>query len=146
MNQRIRVLIADDQQSARNGLKALLTLFPEIEVVGLASDGREAVQKAEEYRPDVILMDIQMPAMDGLEATRLVKDKWPMIKVIALAMYVGGKHEALTAGVDAHLLKGFEAEILYKTILKIQSRSFGNPLVVKGTGRRYKSRSSLRQE
>ena len=146
MNQRIRVLIADDQQSARNGLKALLTLFPEIEVVGLASDGREAVQMAEEYRPDVILMDIQMPVMDGLEATRLVKDKWPMIKVVALAMYVGGKDEALTAGVDAHLLKGFEAEILYKTILKIQSRSFSNPLVVKGTSRCHKSRSSPRQE
>jgi DNA-binding NarL/FixJ family response regulator len=146
MNQRIRILIADDQQSARNGLKALLTLYPEFEVVGLASDGREAVQMVEEYRPDVILMDIQMPAMDGLEATRLVKDKWPMIKVIALAMYIGGKDEALTAGVDAYLLKGFEAEILYKTILRILSRSFSNLVVVRGVGRRNKRRSSLHQE
>ena len=146
MNQRIRVLIADGQQSARNGLKALLTLYPEFEVVGLASDGREAVQMAKEYQPDVILMDMQMPAMDGLEATRLVKDKWPTIKVIALAMYIGGKDEALTAGIDAHLLKGFEAEILYKTILRIQSRSFSNPLVTRGIGRRNKRRSSLCQE
>ncbi len=73
-------------------------------------------------------------------------DKWPMIKVIALAMYFGGKEEALTAGVDAHLLKGFEAEILYKTILRIQGRSFSNSLMVEGTGRGHKNRSSPRQE
>jgi DNA-binding NarL/FixJ family response regulator len=125
-----------------NGLKALLALYPEIKVVGLASDGREAVQMAEEYRPDVILMDLQMPVMDGLEATRLVKEKWPMIKVIALTMYVDRKAEALTAGVDAHLLKGFEAEILYKIILKTQRKSTISSIGTRGTSRRDKDPSS----
>ena len=116
-------------------------MYPEFEVVGLASDGREAVQLAEEYRPDVILMDVQMPVMDGLEATRLVKDKWPTIKVIALTMYVGRKAEALTAGVDAHLLEGFEAEFLYRIILKTLSRSFFRTIGTRRAGRRQKKRS-----
>lgn len=146
MNQRIRVLIADDQLSARNGLKALLTLNSAFKVVGLASNGREAVQMAEEYRPDVILMDLQMPVMDGLEATRLVKDKWPMIKVIALTMYVGRKAEALTASFDAHLLKGFEAEILYSIILKTQRQSTISSIETDGARREHKDRSSMYTE
>ena len=146
MNQRIRILIADDQRSARNGLKALINMVPEFEVIGMASNGLEAVQMANEYRPDVILMDMQMPIMDGLEATRLVKDRWPTIKVIALAMYVGRKDEAFTAGVDAHLLKGFEAEILYRIILKTVHRSIGKSFGTEGIYGQQKSRSTLRQE
>lgn len=146
MKQRIRILIADDQESARNGLKALLTLYPGFEVVGLARDGREAVQMAEEYRPDVILMDIQMPIMDGLEATRIVKERWPMIKVIALTMYGGNKDEVISAGADVYLLKGFEPETLHKNMLGILDGSVPNSPVGRGIGRRSKRLSSLYQE
>ena len=89
-------------------------------------------------------MDIQMPIMDGLEATRRVKGMWPTIKVIALAMYEGRKAEALTAGVDAHLLKGFEAEILYRAILKTLRRSISKSIVLKDTCGHKQSRSSSR--
>ena len=112
----------------------------------MASDGLEVVQIAGEDQPDVILMDMQMPIMDGLEATRLVKDKWPKIKVIALAMYVGRKDESLTAGVDAHLLKGFEAEILHRAIMKTLRRSMSKSIVSKDTCGHKQSHSSLRQE
>lgn len=146
MNQRIQVLIADDQRSARDGLRALLTLYPEFEVVGLACNGQEAVQMAEEYRPDVILMDIQMPVMDGLEAIKLVKEKWPMIKVIALTMYIDNKDEALAAGADMHLLKGFDAEILYKDILSMIDGSVRTSPVTGGISRTGRGLSSPQQE
>ena len=121
-------------------------MYPDLEVIGMASDGLEVVQMADEYRPDVILMDMQMPVMDGLEATRLVKSKWPTIKVIALAMYVGHKDEALSAGVDAHLLKGFEAEILHSVILDTLRKSISKSIVSKDACRHKQSRPSLRQE
>jgi DNA-binding NarL/FixJ family response regulator len=144
-NQPIRVLIADDQRSVRNGLKVLLTLYAEFEVVALAGSGRQAVQMTKEYRPDLILMDIQMPDMNGIEATRLIKKKWPMIKVIALTMYIGNKEEALAAGADLYLLKGFETEILYQKMLKALSGSVPNSLPLRGRGSYDKRNSSLHQ-
>lgn len=117
MKQRIRVLIADDRPHSRNGLKALLVTQPEIEMVGEAADGREAVQLVEECRPDVVLMDARMPVMDGLEATRLIKDRWPEVKVIVLTMYRSYQADALAAGADAFLVKGCPAEELLEAIL-----------------------------
>jgi DNA-binding NarL/FixJ family response regulator len=114
---RVRVLIADDQAPTRQGLKALLTLCPRMEVVGEATNGREAVHLVAQHRPDVVLMDMQMPGMDGLEATRTVKERWPQVKVIALTMYPGYRVEAVAAGVDAFLLKGSPTEVLQATIL-----------------------------
>jgi DNA-binding NarL/FixJ family response regulator len=134
MSQQIRVLVADDRPSARKGMKALLTFFPEIDLVGVASDGREAINMAEICQPDVILMDMQMPVMDGIEATRLIKNKWPMIKIIALTMYGSWRAEAMRAGVDAILLKGFEAEILRKVILETQARYYKAPVVAEHVG------------
>jgi len=117
MKQRIRVLIADDRPRSRNGLKALLVTQPEIEMVGEAADGREAVQLVEECRPDVVLMDARMPVMDGLEATRLIKDRWPEVKVIVLTMHASYRANALAAGADAFLVKGCPAEELFEAIL-----------------------------
>jgi DNA-binding NarL/FixJ family response regulator len=134
MSQQIRVLVADDRPSAREGMKALLTFFPEFDLVGVAADGQEAINMAEIYQPDVILMDMQMPVMDGIEATRLIKNKWPMIKIIALAMYGSWRAEAMRVGVDAILLKGFEAEMLRKVILETQARYYKAPLVAGHTG------------
>jgi DNA-binding NarL/FixJ family response regulator len=120
MEGRIRVLIADDQKPTRLGLSALLTLCPEIELVGEAADGLEAVQLAVERQPDVVLMDMQMPVMNGLEATRRIKIQRSEIKVIALTMYNRYKAQALAAGVDAFLLKGCPTETLVDAILSLK--------------------------
>jgi DNA-binding NarL/FixJ family response regulator len=130
MKGHIRLLIADDAARSRDGLRALLdTLrlrrwsdtpleYPrEVEVVAEAADGREAVQMVEQFRPDVVLMDARMPVMDGLEATRLIKDRWPEVKLVVLTMYRTFRTEALAAGADAFLVKGCPPEHLLEAIL-----------------------------
>jgi len=118
MMKHIRVLIADDRLSSRNGLKALLVTQPGIEIVGEAADGQETIQFVEQCCPDVVLMDVRMPLIDGLEATRIIKDRWPEIKVIMLTMYSSYQAEALAAGADDFLVKGCTAEDLLKAILQ----------------------------
>lgn len=117
MEQRIKVLIADDRPTTRRGLRALLTLFPQVEVVGEAADGGESIRLVTEHRPDVVLLDMQMPVMDGVEATRRIKKRWPDIRVIALTMYAKYRAEALAAGADAFLLKDGAADALASAIL-----------------------------
>ena len=116
MSQKRRVLIADDQQPTRQGLRALLTLLPDIEWVGEAADGREAVDLVIERRPDVVLMDVRMPVMDGIEATRRIKSQSPEVNVIILTMYGDYQAEALAAGADEFLVKGGPTEILHRAI------------------------------
>jgi DNA-binding NarL/FixJ family response regulator len=122
MKQRIRILIADDQPPTRQGLYALLALYPKLELVGQASDGSEAVRMVAESRPDVVLMDMRMPVMDGLEATRRIKRHWPEVRVIGLTLY--GRYQALavSAGVDAFLIKGCTTETLLAAILTSNTR------------------------
>ncbi|MFC1975028.1 response regulator transcription factor [Chloroflexota bacterium] len=117
MKQPTRILIADDHPRSRNGLQALLATSSEVKVVGEAADGQEAVHLVEEYQPDVVLMDIQMPVMNGLEATQRIKSHWPKVKVIGLTMYGTYRAKALAAGVDAFLIKGCPAEELLGAIL-----------------------------
>ena len=112
-----KVLIADDNAQARIGLRALLALRQEIELVGEAADGREAVEMVREYQPDVVLMDVRMPQMDGLEATRQIKDQWPQVRVVAVSMYASHRAEALDAGVEAFLVKGSPTGELLAAIL-----------------------------
>jgi DNA-binding NarL/FixJ family response regulator len=116
----MRVLIADDRSRSRRGLRALLATQPGIEVVGEAGDGREAVRLVEEQRPDAVLMDAKMPAMDGLTATRLIKERWPETRVIMLTMYGSHRADAIFAGADAFLVKGCSAEELLREILECQ--------------------------
>jgi len=102
----IRVLIADDSMRAREGLCALLTTWHAVEVVGEAANGQEAIEMIAERRPDVVLMDLQMPVMDGLQATRLIKNRWPGITVIMLTMHAAQQAAARAAGADDFVIKG----------------------------------------
>jgi DNA-binding NarL/FixJ family response regulator len=121
MGQQVRVLIADDQPRARHSLRSLLATWPEIQVVGEAADGAEALRLVEECQPDVVLIDIRMPVMDGLAATRIIKDCWPEIRVVVLSMYPDySAEDALAAGADAFQLKGKPAEELLAAILMNQ--------------------------
>ena len=116
MTIKTRVLIADDRPRSRSGLRAVLALRPDIEIVGEAADGQEALRMVEEYRPDVVLMDARMPVMDGVEATRQIKDRWPEVKVIVLTIHASYRADALAAGADAFLIKGCAPADLLRTI------------------------------
>lgn len=91
--------------------------MPAIQLVGEVADGKEAVHQTQASQPDVVLMDVQMPGMDGLEATRLIKDKQPEVRVVVLTMYPGHQAGALEAGADAFLVKGCSAEELLDTMM-----------------------------
>jgi DNA-binding NarL/FixJ family response regulator len=114
---RRRAVIADDRAQARDGLRSLLDTVPEVDVIGEAGDGREALRLAQEHRPDVVLLDAQMPGVGGLEATRLIKDRWPQVRVVVLTMYGSYRQDALAAGADAFLIKGCSDQDLLAAIL-----------------------------
>jgi len=116
--ERIRVLIADDHAILRGGLKALLQSAPDMEVVGEAATGEEALRLVHELRPHVVLMDISMPDMTGLEATEVIKRMYPEIKVIALTVH---EHETylrrmLQVGADGYVVKRAAADELVRAI------------------------------
>ena len=116
MAQATRVLIADDSVRAREGLRALLTMWQEIEVVGEAANGQDAVRLVAECRPDIVLMDLHMPVLDGVQATQLIKQQWPAVTVVVLTMYAVEQSAALAAGADAFLIKGSVPERLLATL------------------------------
>ena len=103
----IRVLIADDQRVVREGLTMVLGLMSDVDVVGEASDGNEAVALAAELHPDVVLMDLRMPRCDGVEAIRLLRDREPDVKVVVLTTYSDDRSviDALRAGARGYLTK-----------------------------------------
>ena len=119
MGERVQVLIVDDQARARQGLRALLATCPLIGEVREASNGAEAIENVEQGRPDLVLMDVRMPVMDGLEATRLIKSNWPEVKVILLSTYSDHRADALAAGAVAFVSKGDAPERLLAIIVQI---------------------------
>ena len=103
-----RVLIVDDNAEVRRELRTLLPLAGDLEVVGEAADGAEAIRLAEALRPHAILLDLQMPVLDGYVAARCIKDRWPACRVIALTVHDDEttRQNASQAGVDVFLVKG----------------------------------------
>lgn len=111
-----KVLITDDRITTRKGLRALMLTQPDIQVIGEAADGERAIQFINKEKPDVVIMDAFMPGMDGLEATRIIKEKWQEIRVVILTLHEGIREEALAAGADAFLVKGCPIERLIQEI------------------------------
>jgi NarL family two-component system response regulator LiaR len=116
--QPIRVMIVDDHGMVRRGLAAYLVSDPALEVVAEASDGQEAVQQCEQFQPDVILMDLIMPELSGVAATRIIHKRWPDIQVIALTSFQEKElvQEALQAGAISYLIKNVTGEDLSEAI------------------------------
>ena len=106
MSKHVQVLIVDDQPRARQSLKALLATWPLISETQEATNGQEAIQRIEQAQPDLVLMDVRMPVMDGLQATRHIKRYWKQIKVIVLSMFGDCQADAFAAGADAFISKG----------------------------------------
>jgi two-component system response regulator NreC len=118
MRERIRVLIADDHTIFRSGLNMLLSSQPDIDVVGEATDGDESVAAAVRLRPDVVLMDIGMPRLNGIEATRQIRERVPETEVLVLTMHRSDEYffQMLEAGASGYILKGAETRELISAV------------------------------
>lgn len=119
MSEPIRIMLVDDHLMVRRGLATFLRFKPGLALVGEAGDGQEALELCEQLQPDVILMDLVMPNLDGAEATRLIRARWPHIKVIALTSFEEKElvRGALAAGAIGYLLKNVDGEELSNAIV-----------------------------
>ena len=138
--QEIRVMVVDDQRLFTRGLSGLLELLPGVEVVGVAYDGEEAVALCREREPDVVLMDISMPRMDGISATREIKDLLPQTAVVILTGHEEDEHvfEGIKAGAQGYLLKDSEPEDLSWAIHTVYA---GNTIIAPDLAQRCSTRS-----
>ena len=139
----IRVLLADDHALVRAGIRLLLEKLPDIEVVAEASDGREAIRLVEKHEPHVLLTDIAMPGLNGLEVTRHLANTFPKVRVLILSMYADEEHLylALRAGAAGYLLKGSAREELELAIRAVaRGDTYLSPPVAKITIREYSGR------
>ncbi|OIP00730.1 MAG: hypothetical protein AUJ97_07690 [Bacteroidetes bacterium CG2_30_32_10] len=121
--EKIKVLLVDDHQIVRDGIKALLSGVNDIEIVGEASDGNEALIKTEKLYPHIIIMDISMPEMSGIEVTKAITQNYPQIKVLILSMFTEEDFilNAIEAGIKGYLPKNTTREELLKAIRTINS-------------------------
>ncbi|NVB38712.1 response regulator transcription factor [Pseudenhygromyxa sp. WMMC2535] len=130
----IRVLLAEDHTIVREGLKALLTATEDLEVVGEVADGREAVDACARLSPDVVVMDLNMPKLNGVDATREIREKPEAPRVLILSMYDGEEYvrPAIRAGASGYLLKGSGLTDLVKAIREVAGgNAFFSPAVAK---------------
>ncbi len=114
----IRVLICDDQWIVCEGLEAIIESDPDLEVVGIAHDGAEALDQVAALKPDVVLMDLRMPGMNGIQATRAITEAYPRVRVLVLTTYGADEwvFDAIRSGADGYLLKGTPRNVLLDAI------------------------------
>lgn len=126
MKEKYRILIAEDQTIVREGLCSLLSTNPELEVVGEAADGREAIQLIEKLNPHLVLMDLSMPRTDGLNATREAKRRFPQTRILALTVHNDEEHilATLSSGADGYALKDSTRGELMVTIKNVLSGKY----------------------
>ncbi len=122
MSKKIRILIVDDSLSFRMGMRALLEIQPDMQEVGMAPNGRKAIEMVEELQPDLVLLDAQMPDMTGIEVTQMIKSRWPRVKVILMTMYSDFRSKAIEAGADTFLTKGIPPEYVLSLIRGIAQK------------------------
>ena len=148
MADKIRVLLADDHAILREGLTSLIEKQPDIVVVGEAEDGKGALEKAAALAPDVVVMDIKVPGMSGIEACRLLKESYPLMKVIMLSMYEEYEYvnRALQAGADGYLLKKVASPELVSAIRKAgQGEKVFSPQILEMIVSSFKEQAQERQ-
>jgi CheY-like chemotaxis protein len=121
MDHKIHILIVDDNPILREGLKSVLSHSPIFNIVGEAADGLEAIDSVNKFHPDLVLMDLSMPRMDGIAATREIKKKWPGTKILAFTVHQTPEHQTATlkAGADGYLLKDSSQTELIQSIQDI---------------------------
>ena len=154
----IQVLLADDHKLVRAGIRSLLARLPDVEVIAEASDGREAIRLVEKNEPQIVLMDLAMPELNGLEATQHLTRTFPKVRVIILSIYADEEHvyQALCAGAAGYLLKGAATEELELAIRSVaRGETYLSPPVSKpvimeyirrtNAGRNSRERLSPRQ-
>lgn len=147
----IRIILADDHTILRHGLSKSLERQDDMEVVGQAKDGRSTIEMVKELQPDVVVMDISMPDLNGVEATRRIVKENPKVKVIGLSMYSSDKYirEMFRAGASGYLLKDCPFEELVEAVRNVStgktfvSPSIGNVLVNKFTGKHDEDSSAF---
>jgi DNA-binding NarL/FixJ family response regulator len=122
---RIRLALVDDSERTRRALRALFATCPDLEVVGEAADGSEALGLVARERPDVAVMDLRLTDLDGLQATGRIKQRWPRVRVLVLTLDAEARDEALAAGADAFVAKGDPEDALLKAIRDLDGTACG---------------------
>lgn len=132
MNETIRIMVADDHHVVRQGLVALLKTVPDLQVVTEAADGQEAVERYDQSRPDVALMDLRMPRLGGVEAITQIRLKHPAARIVVLTTFDGDEdiYRAIQAGAKGYLLKGMSAEELIDAIRAVHAGKSRIPSMV----------------
>jgi DNA-binding NarL/FixJ family response regulator len=131
----INIGIADDHKLFRKGLISLLTLYDDLKVIWEASDGKELLLKVDEQLPDILLVDVNMPKLSGIEATKKLVLKYPKIKIIALSMYEDNGHilAMIESGAKGYLIKDSEPSEIYISIIELYNKGYINSSLVANT-------------
>ena len=146
---KIKILITDDHVIVRDGLRAILDSQPDMQVIGEATNGLEALQKVEENPPDIVLMDISMPEMNGLDATRRIIQAHPEVKVLTLTMHEGDEYffEVLQAGASGYFVKGSSSAELLGALRAVKNGNvYISPVMTKKLLNGYLHRNNNEQE
>jgi DNA-binding NarL/FixJ family response regulator len=147
--QKIKLLLVDDHSVVRQGLRMLLSAEPDFEIVGEATSGRQAFQVVEQLAPDVIIMDLAMPLLNGMEATRQIASKFPASKVIALSSYQDTEHvrQALACGAAGYVLKNAAASDLVEAVREVnKGEAYFSPIVARRIQRMHTSLGQTPEE